>query len=457
MCAVLSDKLAGMGHQTASTFTLKDGVSAAENGAFDVVLLDVRMPDGNGLDMLPRIQGASSSPEVIIITGLGDPDGAELAITSGAWDYLEKGASLKAMTLPLVRALQYRQEKLASRPRVALNREGIVGSSPPMKDCFDLLAESANSDGNVLISGETGTGKELFAWAIHNNSPRADKSFVVVDCAALPEKLVESLLFGHEKGAFTGADQAKDGLVTQADGGTLYLDEVGEMPLSIQKAFLRVLQEHRFRPVGSQQETTSDFRLVASTNRDLDTMVERGKFRSDLLFRLRAFTLHLPPLRERQGDIKEITIYYVAKLCERYTMETKGISPEFLDAVAAYAWPGNVRELINALERALAAARHVPTLFARHLPTEIRIEKARSAVAKDTTEDTHDYETESHREGLPNLQAFRDTAAAQAEKQYLQDLMASTGGKIKEACRISGLSRSHLYGLLKKHDLSRKK
>ena len=235
-----------------------------------MVFLDVRMPDGDGLAMLPLIQAARSAPEIIIMTGFGNASGAELAITSGAWDYIEKGSSVKEITLSLVRALEYRKQKRSSnstRNVVMLKRDAIIGISPAIKACLEQVAQAAECDASVLVTGETGSGKELFARAIHENSRRAPKPFVVVDCAALPDTLVESLLFGHEKGAFTGAEQSRSGLVAQANGGTLFLDEVGELPLSMQKAFLRVLQEHRFRPVGSHREVCSDFRLVAATNR----------------------------------------------------------------------------------------------------------------------------------------------------------------------------------------------
>jgi len=454
MCDMLSTMVRQMGHDATSASTLQDGlaVSAAED--FDVVFLDVLMPDGSGLEALPRIREAPSSPEVIIITGFGDPDGAELAIKNGAWDYLEKPSSIKAMTLPLVRALQYREEKKARKPPVALNREGIVGNSPPMRVCIDMVAQAANSDANVLITGETGTGKELFAYAIHNNGPRADKNFVVVDCAALPETLVESMLFGHERGAFTGADRAQDGLIKQADGGTLFLDEVGELPLSMQSSFLRVLQERRFRPIGGKQEIESDFRLVVATNRDLDRMVKEGQFRKELLFRLRSFTIELPPLRKHPEDIKELALYYAAKICERYGTETKGFSPEFFEALDAYDWPGNVRELVNTMERAIAAARQDPILFPKHLPTHIRVDVARASISRATPAEG------GHREGgplttLPNLRDFRENAIAEVEQHYLHDLMALTGGNIQEACKVSGLSRPRLYALLKKYHITR--
>ena len=456
MCDMLSTMVRQMGHDATCANTLQDGINVSSSEDFDVVFLDVRLPDGSGLDVLPRIRESSSAPEVIIITGFGDPDGAELAIKNGAWDYLEKPSSIKAMTLPLVRALQYREEKKARKSPVVLNREGIVGNSPPMKSCIDMVAQAANSDANVLITGETGTGKEIFAFAIHNNSRRADKNFVVVDCAALPDNLVESMLFGHEKGAFTGADRVQDGLIKQAHGGTLFLDEVGELPLSMQSSFLRVLQERRFRPIGGKQEIESDFRLVAATNRDLDRMVEQGQFRKELLFRLRSFTIELPPLREHREDIKELALYYTAKICERYGTETKGFSPEFFEALAAYDWPGNVRELVNTMERAIAAARQDPILFPKHLPTHIRIDVVRASISKETPVEVSHKGGGSSLKTLPNLRDFRENVISEAEQHYLHELMSRTGGNIEEACKISGLSRPRLYALLKNYHISRK-
>jgi two-component system NtrC family response regulator len=455
MCDMLSTMVSHMGHEVTCANTLQDGLQESSSRDFDVVFLDVQMPDGSGLDVLPRIRETPSSPEVIIITGFGDPDGAELAIKNGAWDYIEKPSSIKTMTLPLVRALQYREEKQARKPPVALNREGIVGNSPQMKACIDLVAQAANSDATVLITGETGTGKELFAYAIHNNSPRADKNFVVVDCAALPENLVESMLFGHERGAFTGADRAQDGLIKQADGGTLFLDEVGEMPLSTQSSFLRVLQERRFRPIGGKQEIESNFRLVVATNRDLEGMVTQGQFRKELLFRLRSFTIELPPLREHPDDIKELVLYYTAQICERYGTETKGFSPEFFEALFSYDWPGNIRELVNTMERTIAAARQAPILFPKHLPPHIRIDVARTSLRKEAPVVTSQLGDANPLSKLPSLRDFRENVISEAEKNYLQDLMSLTRGNIKEACNISGLSRPRLYALLKKYHISR--
>lgn len=444
ICEMLCCMVEDMGHSASSAMTLKTGFEKASSGSFDVIFLDISMPDGSGLDLLPRIRELPIHPEVIIITGRGNADGAELAIKNGAWDYVQKSSSIKEMVLPFVRALQYRQEKTGRKPPTALKLNGVIGKSANMGACLDLLAQAAESEVNVLLTGETGTGKEVFARAIHENSVRADSNFVVVDCTALPATLVESVLFGHERGAFTGADRAAVGLVKQADGGTLFLDEIGELPRAMQKAFLRVLQEHRFRPVGAKHEVESNFRLISATNRNLEKMVQDGAFRSDLLFRVRTLTIDLPPLSARKDDIKELAMYHMARVCERYQIGTKGFSPEFFDALMAHEWPGNVRELVNAIERAISDAYHEPTLFPKHLPLDLRVKVARSSVKK---------EEAPHAEEVGSLGSLAECREA-AERRYLQDLMSQTGGRISEACRISGVSRSRLYVLLKEHDLS---
>lgn len=457
LCDVLKRRVELLGHDVAYALNLSDGMRLLGKRRFDVVFLDVRLPDGNGLDAISEIKGSLSEPEVIIFTGEGDPDGAELAIRNGAWDYIEKPSSLDRMTLPLIRALQYRQEKTHRGERIALKLPGIRGDGPAMKTAFDLLAQAASGDANVLVYGETGTGKELFSRAIHENSRRWDRNFVVVDCAALPETLVESVLFGHIKGAFTGAVASQEGLIKQADGGTLFLDEVGELPVMVQKAFLRVLQEHRFRQVGGKQEVQSDFRLVAATNRNLDEMVRAGRFRKDLLFRIKGLAIHLPALRKHPEDIRAIARYHVSRLCERYQIGTKGFSPEFFEALEGYDWPGNVRELVSTMETALAASRHDPTLFAYHLPINIRVRSIRASVAKKPDKEEEKPESPESGNAPPNAPppSFRDVMDA-TEKQYFRELMAYTKGDIQESCGLSGLSRSRLYAILKKHDLSRK-
>ena len=457
LCDLLSRHLDYMGYVPAYRLTLEEGLQETCSNPYDVVILDVKLPDGNGLAILPEIRESRSMPEVIILTGDGSSEEAEVAVTSGAWDYLEKPLSPHQITLSLNRAIEYRRDlTMSQKPTMALKLDGLIGGSKPVTACYDLLAQAAGSDVSVLITGETGTGKELFAQAIHHNSSRSHRLFVVVDCAALPETLVESTLFGHEKGAFTGADRSKEGLIKQADGGTLFLDEVGELPKPLQKTFLRVLQEHRFRPVGGKKEVKSNFRLIAATNRDLGQLVADGQFRNDLLYRLRSLSILLPPLRERTGDTRELIYHYVPKLCERYGIATKGISPGFIDVLDHYDWPGNVRELINTLEGALSAARHEPTLVPKHLPVHLRVHLARASVRKqgqDAPVETS--ERKAFPPVLPFFREVREAALMETGTKYFQELMAVTKGNVKESCAISGLSRNRLYYYLKLYGISR--
>ncbi|MBN1547945.1 MAG: sigma-54-dependent Fis family transcriptional regulator [Syntrophaceae bacterium] len=450
-CGLLASAVTQDGYHVQSAFTLREGLSSVQSGAFDVVFLDVNLPDGNGLDILPDIREAPSSPEVIILTGLGTADGAELAIKSGVWDYIQKPSSLHKMILPLRRAIQYRDEKIKSKSRIGLKLDGIIGNSPNMKACYELIAQAAVADVNVLITGETGTGKELFARAVHMNSSRSSKNFVVVDCAALQDTLKESTLFGYEKGAFTGADKSREGLIKQADGGTLFLDEIGELPLLMQKSFLRVLQEHHFRPLGSVKETRSNFRLIAATNRNLEEMIRSGGFREDLLFRLRTLTIVLPPLREHPEDIADIACFHIDRICNRNGIAVKTISPDFLEALISYAWPGNVRELVNALERSVAASFSSPTLFQKHLPSAIRVKLAKAAVGDAPV--AYASPVQVNDQHLPRLKDLREATYAQVEKNYLKQLMKITGGDLETACRISDVGRTRLYDLLKKHKI----
>ncbi len=450
VCRML-EQMIGKKVQTAvAAQTLKEGLAAGRSCMPDIVLLDVHLPDANGIQAISEIRRLPSDPEVLIMTGAGDPDGAELAIKSGAWDYIEKSASLKKIDLTLMRVLEYRAEKCAKTP-VFLDRKKIVGTSSRISACIDLVGQAAMVDASVLISGETGTGKEVFAEAIHNNSGRRNRSFVVVDCAALPQQLVESILFGHEKGAFTGAERARSGLIKQADGGTLFLDEIGELALDLQKAFLRVLETRCFRPVRSQDQVESDFRLIAATNRDLDAMAAEGTFRPDLLFRLRALTIELPPLRDRSRDIRDLAIHFNDRICDKIGIPPKRFAEDFCDALSRYPFPGNVRELMHAMEHAIGAARFEKTLFVRHLPNAIRVDLARQGLKND---DGHSV-TGSGDPLSRSIQDARDEAVALAEKQYLQALIPAVDGNVQDACRISTLSRSRLYHLLKKYNLQR--
>jgi len=451
ICDWIANVVTRLGHHPVSVQLLREGLKRLKSEPFDIVFVDVRLPDGSGLESMPKIKSSLSSPEIIVITGLGHPDEAELAIKSGAWDYLEKPASFDTIKLPLLRALEYRTERKPGNPSAGLKRNGIIGNSPKIVSCLEIIAQAAGSDSNVLITGETGTGKELFAKVVHANSRRAAKNFVVVDCTALPETLVESVLFGHVRGAFTGAETSEAGLIKQADGGTLFLDEVGELPLLIQKRFLRVIQEHRFRPVGGRHEIGSDFRLVAATNRALEDMVREGRFREDLLFRLRTIVIDSPPLREIPEDIKKITAFYMNDLSQRFGMIAKRASPEFWETVTAYPWPGNVRELIQGLEKALIAAKDEPMLFPKHLPTYIRIHVARSLYPMKSASPGKPGIRSSVPIAPPHLKEIRRAAVSEAEQRYLKDLLSFAGGDNNKARRISGLSRSRFYTLLRKH------
>ena len=453
----LSNIIKGMGHEAICAHTLKDGFRELGLRNFDVVFLDVQMPDGNGLDVLSEILETPSPPEVIIITDFSTPEDAKNAIEKGAWCYIRKPFAMNEINLLIVSILRYRQEregKECSRILEEKHFKNIIGSSFEMKLCKELAASVAKIDTNVYIHGETGTGKELFARAIHDSSHRANKNFVVVDCTAIPEELVEGILFGHKKGSYTGAVESREGLIKQADGGTLFLDEVGELPLLIQKSFLRVIQEHRFRPVGYQQEIESDFRLIAASNRNLEDMARQNLFRDDLLFRLRSFNVDLPSLRSHPQDIKELAIYYTAKLCKQYGSGKKKFYPGFFNALEAYYWPGNVRELIHALESSIVAAQEEPFLFPKHLPTYIRVWLTRTSVGKEIMADKETTAVPQTSKAFPKLKDVREIALDKAEGKYLKDLLSFTKGDIKKACELSGLSRTRLYVLLKKHKIS---
>ncbi len=481
-CETMESMIRRLEYDFSAAHTISSGLSRLSEESFDLVFLDVRLPDGNGLDALPRIKTGQDSPEVIILTGQGDPDGAELAIRGGVWDYLLKPCSIKQTRLTLSRALKYRSEKCRSAPRPELDLSAVVGISPGIKKCKETVAQASKANSQVLITGETGTGKELFAGTIHANSARSEHNFIVVDCASLTETLLESTLFGHRKGAFTGAGEGRTGLVKLADRGTLFLDEVGDMPLSMQKSFLRVLQEKRFRPVGETKEVTSDFRLIAATNRNLEEMVQKGEFRQDLLYRLCTVSLKIPPLRERLADIKPLALFFINRLSDEYNMPKKNFDPAFIETLTLYSWPGNVREFFNVMEMAFMNSEQEPTLFPMHLPSDIRIQATRRAIGEGLPEGASRASGAPGTPGIPALSAgSMDTTAAGGtsgspiteprpadlpeslpslkafkgimEKKYLERLISDTSGNPRRMMEISGLSKSHLYTLLRKYDL----
>ena len=452
----LSQIVRRKGHTAIVARSCREALSQAEQVGIDLVFLDVRLPDGNGLELLPRLVRSAQRPEVIIITGYGDPDGAELAINNGAWDYIEKTDSVQKIALTLERALLYRGKCMPRTEAKPMLREKIVGSSARLEQCLDLMAKCAAVDANVLLAGETGTGKELFARAIHQNSNRRTGPFLTVDCTSLPETLAEGLLFGHCRGAFTGADQDREGLILQAGGGTLFLDEIGELNLAVQKSFLRILQERILRPLGGKREIGVDFRLIAASNRDLGKMVDRGAFRQDLLYRIKSFYIHLPPLRERIEDIRPLVAHYVERFCREMGISPKQCHPELFDTLVAYDWPGNVRELIHAIHYAVSVARQMPILFPNHLPPSIRTKAIQAKLGRPVTspENSAIPAEGTASASLPSLKAVRDNELARIENRYLKELMAVCDGNVQEACRISGLSQSRLYALLKHHGIA---
>ncbi len=483
------------GHESRVAHTLNTGRALLETDPADVVFLDMRLPDGNGLDLLPWLCSRPNAADVIMITALGDPESAEKAIINGAWDYLEKPSSMEQMAATLERILQGRRR----RERVnELDTAGLVGKSPQFLACLDQLAEAASTEANVLITGETGTGKELFARAIHRNSRRTAKPFVTVDCASLSPALLESELFGFRRGSFTGAVGSRIGLIGQSDGGTLFLDEVGELPLSQQKAFLRVLQERKYRPVGSDEEVASDFRLVGATNRNLEELSKSGVFREDLLFRIQAMTIVLPPLRERVGDLRELLDFHMRRICARDKYPEKAISPEVYQAFGTYSWPGNMRELVNVLERIVHSARDETQLLPEHLPRSFRAFVAKSRIGGQTETAASftlpaaqpepknspapvgppDERLPTVVEALPFLPKIEQPAAVpavrgapvprggtwreyrknvldEAERAYLNWLLRSSQGDIRRAADIARLSLPRIYALLRKHRMVR--
>ena len=445
LCEILATAFSRMGHAVSYQLTLKDGLKKIFNDTIDIVLLDVHLPDGNGLEAIKIIKQHPLAPEIIIITGNEDIDGAELAMKSKAWDYIPKTGSHKKFKFALDRALEYRKQKQSIPTQKTIKRDSIIGKSRLIQDCLDKIAKASKNDLPVMITGETGTGKELFSRAIHTNSNRSQAGFVVVDCAALPKHLVESLLFGHTKGSFTGADSDKVGLMKMADKGTLFLDEVGELPLSIQKKFLRSIQEKRFRPVGSKNEVESDFRLICATHRDLKELVKENKFREDLYFRIFSLNIHLPPLKDRKEDIK---LLVQAHLSRNYALSKENFftaSEEFFEELQSYEWPGNIRELINTIDLVCSEAGGEGTLFAHHLPGHIRAFHIRNKFNPSKT-----YSPEA--KNIGTHVNFKDYIE-KVKYEYLKDLLSTSKGNITESCKQSGLSRSQLYRLMQQYDL----
>ena len=369
----LSQILVGKGYDTTEAETLASAAQAIAKGLADIVLLDLQLPDGNGLSLLPKILQHTPGLPVIVVTANNDVETAVDAMQAGAFDFVSKPIQLTRLERALARAddqVRVRRELHDLRQRRNASGVLVLGSSPAMQHVRELLERAAPANASVLITGESGTGKEVVAQTLHNLSPRRDRPWMPVNCAAIPDQLLESELFGYEAGAFTGATKRKEGVIESADGGTLFLDEISGMRLDLQAKLLRVLEDHRIRRVGGAREVAVDIRVISAANRDLKQMVADGTFREDLFYRLKVVEINLPPLRERSDDIPEFAGAFLNHFNREMGRSVQQISPSALAALRAYHWPGNVRELRNAIERAMLFC-DGDTLEAHHLPSDI--------------------------------------------------------------------------------------
>ena len=371
ICHLLSPAIESHGHKCHFVSTCEEATQALKSNFFDIAILDIDITEKPDQAVL-SLTKLECRPHVMVITKGCNPDILEQTIRAGAWDVICAPFTHEELGQAINRCLHHRRARMESKTHGTIKRDAILGTSLCLEHCLDHIATAAEGNSNVLILGETGTGKELFANAIHENSKRAENSFIVVDCTNIPKNLAESLLFGHERGSFTGAAESRDGLFRQADGGTIFLDEIGDLDIEVQKSLLRVLQERRFRPLSSKKEITSNFRLIAATNRNLEAMVKRGEFRKDLYHRLRTSVIQLPPLRERKEDILPIASYHVRQISVEIGCDEKEISYELHNALTLYDWPGNVRELINVLHATVQNATGESRLYPQHLPVDIR-------------------------------------------------------------------------------------
>lgn len=406
-----------------------------EHGAVEVMVSDIRMPKMDGLELMRRALERDNSLVCILLTAYGTIETAVEAMKSGAYDFLTKPVNLDQLELILRRALRSRQlehENIQLRRQLdqKFGLKNIIGQSPPMEELFALVRQVAPARATVLIQGESGTGKELVAHALHGLSPRAAGPFIAVHCAALPRELLESELFGHEKGAFTGAVERRRGRFELAEGGTLFLDEISEIDPSVQVKLLRVLEERKFERIGGQETLTADIRLVAATNRNLEQMVQENQFRSDLFFRLNVVTVTLPPLRERSQDIPLLLHHFLREFAQENQKDVTEITADAVQALMVYHWPGNVRELRNALERMVVLARS-NKLTLRDLPANIRGESASEAGAK----------------------LKRPASLKEANRQMIIAALEAHGGNRTLAAEQLGITRRTLHRRIREYGL----
>ena len=423
-----------------------DALKQIEEKPFDVVILDIMMPKMDGIEVLQRVKEAHPDIEVIMITGLSQVETAVRSMKLGAFDYLTKPFDPDELKLVVERALERRrllQENLSLKTEVSSKYrfENVVGASPRMQEVFRLIAKCAPTNSTVLLTGESGTGKELVARAIHYNSLRKDNSFVPVDCTSLSENLLESELFGHVKGAFTGAVVNKRGLFEVANGGTLFLDEIGNIPLSIQAKLLRVIQEREFKAVGDTRTQTVNVRLVAATNKDLKAMVQEGSFREDLFYRLNVFPIHIPPLRERREDIPALAFHFLKACAKELDKKVGEISDGAMNVLVNYDWPGNVRELENTMHRAVILAAdkvvrraHLVTILGPSSGAELEVPRTGDELKR-------------------IKKAAREKSVEGIEKAFVIEALKRNSWNVTRSAEETGMQRANFQALMKKYNV----
>ncbi len=408
---------------------------------FDVVIADLRMPGLDGIEILRAAKRANHDTAVIIITAYSSIETALKAVREGAFDYIPKPFSMEQLEIAVERGLEYHRlqeenKRLQRQIREAYDFCRIVGKSPQITQVLETVSRVVETDANILLHGESGTGKELLARAVHVNSPRSSSSFVPIDCAALPENLLESELFGYEKGAFTGALTMRRGLIEYAEGGTLFLDEIGDLTPAMQAKLLRVLQERQFRRLGGRELLDVDARLISATYRNLEEMVRHNLFREDLFYRLNVVAVRVPPLRERAEDIPLLARHFLEEFRSAMHRPVEGISSAAMMLLQRYPWPGNIRELRNALERAVSLA-ETNQITPLDLPETILC--LSESCAKFSTE--------------ANFQRAKQQVIREFEREYLENCLRLNRGNVSAAAAHAGMSRSAFHRLMKKHSL----
>ncbi|MBI1736449.1 MAG: sigma-54-dependent Fis family transcriptional regulator [Candidatus Rokubacteria bacterium] len=451
---VLEKGLGQAGYEVAAVADGRAALRAFETEAFDLVFLDVRMPGVSGLDVLQQLRQSHPDTQVVVMTAHGTMDTAIQAMQRGAYDYLAKPFDLDEVLLLAERALTARRlTQEVAQLKTGLHEVwefgALVGRHPRMQDVYKTIGRIAGSDVTVLLRGDSGTGKELVARAVHHYSRRAGRPFVAVSCAAIPGTLLESELFGHERGAFTDAKERKLGKLELAHGGTFYLDEVGDMPLELQAKLLRALQERTIERIGGREPIRIDVRVLAATNRDLETLMREGRFREDLYYRLNVVTVNLPPLRERRRDIPLLVEHFLAKHAAE--LGERGIAPDALDRLVGYDWPGNVRELENVIQRAMVMATG-GVILPEHLP--IGPVSAAASVAVDATlEEIIERKLLDCVRGLRASANLYDLMIGLVEKPLLRAVLRETGGNQVRAAQLLGINRNTLRKKLTEHGI----